>query len=133
MLKPRRRSSVNGQAKAVIHALREECAPGSGCADRLTALAVNGTERSAALTNVPTTREAGFADAEYPIWLGMFVPAKTSHEIIDRLNRETIKALRQPKVSHKLAALGFEPMVMTPAEFEAHVQREVAVNAALVK
>ena len=33
----------------------------------------------------------------------------------------------------KLAALGFDPMVMTPAEFDAHVEKEIAVNAALVK
>jgi tripartite-type tricarboxylate transporter receptor subunit TctC len=100
---------------------------------KLTALVVNGAKRSAALPNVPTTFEAGFANAEYPIWLGMFLPAKTPREIIDKLNRETLKAQQEPKVRDKLAALGFEPMVMTPAEFAAHVEREIAVNAALVK
>jgi tripartite-type tricarboxylate transporter receptor subunit TctC len=100
---------------------------------KLTALVVNGAKRSAALPNVPTTLEAGFANVEYPIWLGMFLPAKTPREIVDKLNRETLKALQEPKVRDKLAALGFEPMVMTPAEFAAHVEREIAVNAALVK
>ena len=100
---------------------------------KLTALAVNGAKRSAALPNVPTTLEAGFANAEYPIWLGMFLPAKTPRDIVDKLNRETLKALQEPKVRDKLAALGFDPMVMTPAEFAAHVEKEIAVNAALVK
>jgi tripartite-type tricarboxylate transporter receptor subunit TctC len=100
---------------------------------KLTALAVNGARRSATLPNVPTTSEAGFANAEYPIWLGMFLPAKTPREIVDKLNRETLKALQEPKVRDKLAALGFEPMVMTPAQFAAHVEKEIAVNAALVK
>ena len=100
---------------------------------KLTALVVNGAKRSAALPNVPTTLEAGFVNAEYPIWLGMFLPAKTPREIVDKLNRETLKALQEPKVRDKLAALGFELMVMTPAEFAAHVEREIAVNAALVK
>ena len=36
---------------------------------KLTALVVNGANRSAALPNVPTMREAGFANAEFPIWL----------------------------------------------------------------
>ena len=100
---------------------------------KLTALAVNGAKRSATLPNVPTTLEAGFANAEYPLWLGMFLPAKTARDIVDKLNRETLKALQEPKVRDKLATLGFEPMVMTPAEFAAHVEKEIAVNGALVK
>ncbi len=100
---------------------------------KLTALAVNSAKRSAALPDVPTTLEAGFADAEYPIWLGMFLPAKTPRDIVDKLNRETLTALREPKVRDKLATLGFEPMVMTPAEFAAYVKKEISVNAALVK
>jgi tripartite-type tricarboxylate transporter receptor subunit TctC len=100
---------------------------------KLTALAVNGAQRSAALPNVPTTLEAGLSNAEYPFWLGMFLPAKTPRDIVDKLNRETLKALQEPKVRDKLAALGFEPMVMTPAEFAMHVEKEIAVNAALVK
>ena len=99
----------------------------------LTALMVNGTTRSAALPDVSTTLEAGFANAEYAFWLGMFLPARTPRDIIDKLNRETIKALQEPKVRDKLAALGFEPMVMSPAQFGAHVEREIAVNATLVK
>lgn len=100
---------------------------------RLAALAVNGTNRSAALPHVPTTSEAGFADAEYPLWIGMFVPTKTPREIVDRLYRETLKALHEPQVSAKLATLGVDPMVMTSAEFDALVEKEIAINAALVK
>jgi len=100
---------------------------------KLSALAVNGTRRSAALPNVPTTLEAGVADAEYAFWLGLFLPAKTPRDIVDKLNRETLKALQEPKVRQKLATLGFDPMVMTPTEFGAHVEREIAINAALVK
>jgi tripartite-type tricarboxylate transporter receptor subunit TctC len=100
---------------------------------KLTALAVNGSRRAAALPEVPTTSEAGFADAEYPIWLGMFLPARTPRDIVDRLNRETLKALQEPKVRDKLASLGVDPMIMTPSEFAAHVEKELALNTALVK
>jgi tripartite-type tricarboxylate transporter receptor subunit TctC len=100
---------------------------------KLSALAVNGARRSTVLPSVPTTLEAGVADAEYPIWLGLFLPAKTPRHIVDKLNRETLKALQEPKVRDKLAALGFEPMVMTPDEFAAHVEKELDVNEALVK
>ena len=100
---------------------------------KLTALAVNGAKRSGALPDVPTIREAGFDNAEYPTWFGLFLPAKTPREIVDRLHRETLKALQEPKVRDRLATLGVDPMVMTPAEFDALVQKEIALNAALVK
>jgi tripartite-type tricarboxylate transporter receptor subunit TctC len=100
---------------------------------KLTALAVNGAARSSALPDVPTLREAGFSDAEYPMWFGVFLPATTPHEIVDRLHRETLKALQEPGVRDKLAALGVDPLVMTPAELDAFVGNEVRMNAALVK
>jgi len=100
---------------------------------KLTALVVNGAKRSSLLPDVPTTLEAGFANAEYPFWLGMFLPAKTPRDIVDKLHRETLKALQTPKVRDTLAMLGVDPMVMAPTEFDALVEKEIAVNAALVK
>ena len=64
---------------------------------------------------------------------GLFLPAKTPREIVDKLHRETLKALQEPKVRDKLAKLGVDPMVMTPTEFDALVAKEIAINAALVK
>lgn len=100
---------------------------------KLTALVVNSSKRSAALPDLPTTQEAGYANAEYPIWFGLFLPAKTPREIVDRLHAETSKALQSPKLREKLAALGVEPMAMTPQEFDALVQKEIGINATLVK
>ena len=100
---------------------------------KLLALVVNGAKRSAAMPDVPTTLEAGVANAEYPIWFGLFLPAETPRQIVDKLHRETYKALQEPKTRERLAALGVDPMVMTPTEFDAHVQKEIAINAALVK
>jgi tripartite-type tricarboxylate transporter receptor subunit TctC len=99
----------------------------------LVALAVNGAQRSTALPNVPTMVEAGFANAEYPIWLGIFLPVKTPRVIVDQLHRETLKALQGPQVREKLANLAVDPLIMTPAEFDAYIEKEVALNAALVK
>jgi tripartite-type tricarboxylate transporter receptor subunit TctC len=99
----------------------------------LRALVVNGAARASALPDVPTTLEAGFADAEYPIWLGMFLPAKTPREIVNKLHDETLKALNAAPVREKLAGLAIDPLVMKPTEFDAYVAKEVAVNAALVK
>lgn len=100
---------------------------------KLTALGVNGTKRSAALPDVPTTAEAGIANAEYPIWFGLFLPVKTPREIVDRLHAETLKALQSPAVRDKLAGLGVDPMPMSPKDFDAMVEKEIVADAALVK
>ena len=102
-------------------------------AGKLVALAVNGTARSASLPDVPTLRQAGFTDAEYPMWFGIFVPAKTPRSIVEALHRETVKALQEPKVRERLVGLGVDSLDLTPAEFDALVQREIDINAALVK
>ena len=100
---------------------------------QLRALVVNGAKRSSALPDILTTLEGGIANAEYPIWFGLFLPAKTPRVIVEKLHGETLKALQSGQVRQKLTALGIDPMPMTPAEFSAHVQREIATNAALVK
>jgi tripartite-type tricarboxylate transporter receptor subunit TctC len=100
---------------------------------KLRALAVNTASRSLVLPEVPTLGEAGFRDAEYPIWLGLFVPAKTPSDIVSKLNRETLKALQAPGVRDKLAALGVDPMVMSPARFAAYAESEIALNAVLAR
>jgi tripartite-type tricarboxylate transporter receptor subunit TctC len=100
---------------------------------KLAALVVNSANRSAALPEVPTTSEAGFTNAEYPFWIGMFLPAKTPRTIVEKLHNEAVKALAAPKVQERLAALGVDPMPMTPAEFDAYVRKQIAADAALVK
>lgn len=98
---------------------------------KLSALAVNGDSRSATLPDVPTLREAGYADAEYPIWFGLFAPARTPGPIIERINQETLKVLQSPAMRGKLSALGVDAMVMTPEQFKHHVEKEIALNAIL--
>jgi tripartite-type tricarboxylate transporter receptor subunit TctC len=100
---------------------------------KLLALAVNGSRRAATLPNVPTLQEAGYSDAEYPIWFGLFAPARTPASTIDKLNHETLKVLQSAAVREKLSVLGVEPMVMTPQEFKLHVEKDVALNAILAK
>ena len=58
-------------------------------------------------------------------WNGVFAPAKTPREIIDRLNREIIAAVRHPEVAKRLADLGAEGVGSTPAEQEAILRRQM--------
>jgi tripartite-type tricarboxylate transporter receptor subunit TctC len=93
---------------------------------RLLGLAVSSPQRASALPDVPTTLESGYADSDYTFWIGMFAPARTPREIVDKLNRELAAAVQAPGVREKLATLGVEPMPMSPAAFDAHVQAELA-------
>ena len=100
---------------------------------KLAALAVNSAQRSPALPDVPTIQEAGFSNAENPTWFGLFLPARAPRGIVEKLSRETVKALGEPKVRERLAALGVAPMVMSPEAFDAFVALQVAADAELVK
>ena len=64
---------------------------------------------------------------------GCSCPPGRRTDIVAKLHGETFKALQSPKVREKLSALGIDAMPMSPAEFAAHVQREIASNADLVK
>jgi tripartite-type tricarboxylate transporter receptor subunit TctC len=99
----------------------------------LQALAVSGSQRASALPDVPTTVEAGYPNSEYNFWAGVFVPAKTPAAIRDRLHAEIVKALKSPVLSERLAKLGADPFMITPAQFDALVKQEIEVNTQLVK
>jgi tripartite-type tricarboxylate transporter receptor subunit TctC len=99
----------------------------------LRGLAVSSLKRSPSLPQVPTTLESGYPDSDYVFWVGLFAPAATPRNIIDRLHAETAKALNEPAIKDALTKLGAEPMEMTPAQFDAFVGDEIKVNAALVK
>ena len=100
---------------------------------QLVPLAVGSPKRAAALPDVPTTAEAGVPGSEFNFWIGMFAPAKTPREIVERLNAEVVKALATPEVKERFAALGADAWTLKPAEFDSYVREEIKSNAALVK
>lgn len=87
-------------------------------------LAVTTSKRVAALPNVPTLGEAGFPEGESTFWLALLAPAKTSPEIVARINAEVNRALSASDMVERLAKLGTEPMSMTPAQSDAFIARE---------
>jgi tripartite-type tricarboxylate transporter receptor subunit TctC len=100
---------------------------------KLIALAVSTPKRSSALPDVPTTLELGYANSDYTFWNGLFLPAKTPREIVDRLHQEAQKAANLPAVREKLGQQGIDPMPITPAEFDALIRKEIEDSIALVK
>lgn len=94
-------------------------------AGSLKALATTASKRIAGLPDVATVRELGYPDLELEGWNGLFAPAKTPREVIDRLQREVAAAVRHPEVAKRLAELGAEPVGSSPAEQEAMLKRQM--------
>jgi tripartite-type tricarboxylate transporter receptor subunit TctC len=96
-------------------------------------LAVSSLARSDTLPDIPTTIEAGYPDSDYVFWVGLFAPAATPRNIINRLHDAAAAALADKAVAENLKALGAAPMAMTPTEFDAYVKAEIATIAKVVK
>jgi tripartite-type tricarboxylate transporter receptor subunit TctC len=94
-------------------------------AGKLRALATNASRRIPELPDVPTVRELGFPAMEADGWNGLFAPARTPREVIERLQKETAAAVRHPETAKRLRELGAEPVGSSPAEQDAILKRQV--------
>jgi tripartite-type tricarboxylate transporter receptor subunit TctC len=100
---------------------------------KLIGLVTSNIRRAPELPDVPTTAEVGLRNADFPIWIGLLAPAKTERAIIDKLNAEMIKAIQVPATAERISKAGIDPLIMTPAEFDARIKVEIAANAAVAK
>jgi tripartite-type tricarboxylate transporter receptor subunit TctC len=100
----------------------------------LLALALSAHKRSPLVPNVPTTIEAGLpAESVYTFYTGLYLPAKTPRNIVEKLHNETAKALQAPEVQARFKTLGVEPLPMSVAEFGKFFRDEVNSTVALAK
>jgi tripartite-type tricarboxylate transporter receptor subunit TctC len=100
---------------------------------KIRALAVMAPSRVPALPNVPTTAEAGMPELVVITWYGLFAPAGTKPDIIERLNSEVAKALNLPDVRSKLSQVELEVATSTPAETAKFVRAEFERWARVIK
>ena len=100
---------------------------------RLLALGVSSARRSNILPDVPTIAEAGFAGFDYSIWYGMWAPAGTPADVVDKLAKDIAHALAASDVRDKIAKFGADPMSMTQAEFARFVTSESESAARIIK
>ena len=82
---------------------------------------------------MPTFAEAGLAGYEVNSWYALLAPAGTPPDIITRLNRETVAALREPDMIARLKTLGAEPVGNTPEEFASFIRAELAKYAKVIR
>ena len=94
-------------------------------AGKLMAIAYSDHKRHPQLPEVPTANEAGLpAFTHHGGWFGLFAPAQTPMDIVNRLHQEVRSAFANPQVRERLAALGADPVGNSPSEFKAFVQAE---------
>ena len=102
---------------------------------KLRPVAVASASRTALLPDVPTIAEAGpLPGYGVDIWLGVMAPAGTPHPIIDRLNTEINRIVRDPQVvKERLTPVGLEPVGSTPQQLLEVMSTELAKYTKLAR
>jgi tripartite-type tricarboxylate transporter receptor subunit TctC len=93
---------------------------------KLRAIANTNATRIAALPDVPVMKEAGMDDFEVSAWFGVWAPAKTSKDVVAKLNQATLKIINSPEVKAKLMAQGIDPVAGAPEDLLKLNQAELA-------
>jgi len=103
-------------------------------AGKLRAFAVSSPKRASSLPEVPTMQEAGIKGFDISQWQGFLAPAGTPKGIVERLNAETVRAMRAPDVHERIAVQGGNDIVTgTPEEFAALIRSDLQAYAQLIK
>lgn len=92
---------------------------------KIRAIAMTSIRRAASMPDVPTIAESGFPGFDSTSWQGLFAPAATPRDVVQRLSAEAVKALHSPEVTQKLPALGQLPVGSTPEQFDAQFRADV--------
>ena len=102
-------------------------------AGRLRPLAILSETRGTALSDLPTAAQAGFPQVTDDTWYGMFVPAATPRDIVERLNQELRKALASAELVKRLDNVGVELRSSTPEELGRFVKSETERFGKVIK
>jgi tripartite-type tricarboxylate transporter receptor subunit TctC len=102
-------------------------------AGKVRALAMASPKRSVYFPDVPTTKEAGYANVELQNYYALFLPAKTPRDIVAKLHDTAVKTVNTPAVHEKLVGTGADPLTMTPEEFTRFLRADIEMWGRVVK
>ncbi|RLK46085.1 Bug family tripartite tricarboxylate transporter substrate binding protein [Cupriavidus plantarum] len=132
---PAQLSVLSGQTDLIFDNLASASA--NIKAGKLKAFAVTTQARAAAFPELPTIAEAGkglgLEGFDISTWFGVFAPANTPREIVDRLNRDIVAILKTEDMKARLARIGAQPAPTTPEQFAALIRRELKKYGEVVK
>lgn len=100
---------------------------------RVRILAQTGDNRSSTLPDVPSFKEAGYAALAVSGWYGVFAPAGTPPDIVERYNAVIVKAQAAPEVRERMRGFELEPREMSAAQFQAFVKADTERWAPIIK
>ncbi len=122
---------ISGTVKAEMDVLPTSLPHVKG--GRLKVLATGSAKRLALLPDVPTIAESGVPGYESNSWYGFVAPARLPRAVLDKLNAEIVRALREPDVIEKLTTAGVIVVASTPEEFAAFIKTEMEKAARVIK
>ena len=96
-------------------------------------LAVASNKRLAAIPNVPTAAEAGIKGYETAAWFAILAPKGTPKAVVDRLNKDIVKASSDPNVRARFSDLGAEPQASSPEELQRYINSEIKKWTEIIK
>ena len=94
-------------------------------AGKMKAIAVTGTQRSVLFPSIPTVAESGVPGYEVNVWFGMQLPGGTPNPLVERMNRDIVRVLKEPDIIKRFREQGVEVIASSPAAFSQLVQSEV--------
>jgi len=97
------------------------------------ALAISSAAREQSAPEIPTFAESGVPGYAVESWYGVFVPAKTPAEIVQKMHADVAKALADPAVKARFEPLGVTVASSTPAELDARMKAEAQLWGPIIK
>jgi len=123
---------IAGEVQLTFAGIASSMGPLKG--GRIKAIAIGGTKRSPLLPEVPTFAELGYPEVQTHAWFGLFLPARSPRDAVDRIHTDTGKVLDDPEFRQKqLVDKGYEVVGSSPAEFAAYIKRDSESRARAVK
>ena len=102
-------------------------------AGQMRGLAISGSKRTVVAPDIPTVAEAGVPGFDVSSWFGLFVPARTPQDVVQKMSRDTAAALADPAARQRLAHLGYEVIGSTPEGLASHLRAEIDKWSPIIK
>lgn len=122
---------AGGQVDLTVQGIATVAALAKG--GKLRLIGVMAEQRHPEYPDTPTLKESGISGFDYSTWFGLTLPKGTPKEIVDRLNAEVVKAMGDPDLRQRFAAVGLKPEGSSPQAMLGHVREQLARYGKAIK